>query len=128
MKNIKKEFAVYKAARQSEGETEVQDTGIGSRMTSLTFQSMLSNAEIRHILAKESLMNIFKETTKKSPNYSNLPGLLTKIAYSKSEARKLYEELLILYSRNSMVFRNLAILMRDMFMHDDDAEILFQTC
>ncbi|KAA6358723.1 MAG: hypothetical protein EZS28_045750, partial [Streblomastix strix] len=63
---------------------------------------------------------------KKSPIYGNLPGLLTKIVHSESEARKLYEELLAQHPRNTMVIRNLAKLMVDIYRQEDDAEILFQ--
>ncbi|KAH7827860.1 uncharacterized protein MONOS_286 [Monocercomonoides exilis] len=96
----------------------------GSELSSLTFKSLLSQAEEHHENAKSAMKDFFENMIMQKPNLKAIPQALTQIVTSEEKARKCYEELLVSHPQNTQVMRCYAKLLLDIYDDEDNADMI----
>ncbi|KAA6388332.1 MAG: hypothetical protein EZS28_016142 [Streblomastix strix] len=140
-KNYMKTQSVYKLARQSnpsiplrfilhcktkEGGGNQNGQSGGSEIGSIAFTAKAQQAEQLHEAAKSGMLEFFENLTSLRINFDLIYPQLKVIVESEAKSRKCYEELISMQSQNTMILRNYARLLLDIYKDEDTAEIILQ--
>lgn len=99
--------------------------GGNSDLSSLTFKTVLSEAEAHHIEAKDSLKEMWENVISPKLDTALIPEQLSRVVEAESKARNGYEELLVTHPHSTQVLRLYGKLLMDIYNDVDAAEVLF---
>lgn len=84
----------------------------------------MAQAEEYHEAAKKGMLEFFENMTSSNTNFTLIFPLLKVIVESELKSRHCFEELMVMQPQNTMVLRNYAKLLMDIYKDDDTAEMI----